>query len=316
MNRSRVFRNLIAAAMLLAGAAHAAVQQQLSFDAPGGARQYILAAPAAPGPGARPLVLLLHGHIGTAANALGQGVVPSPLSAWLAIVDREDLLVAALQGLKGSDHRTGWHDCRGDDTRNPDADDVAFAAGVAAGLVQAGRADPRRIYVMGMSNGGMMAYRLALEMHPVPAAIAAVSSSMAGSSSCRGVPPRVSVLLINGDADPIVPYGGGKVSGSLVIGAAASRDFWLHADGLAGAAPAASIFPHLSADDPTRASKLVYGPNDGPQVEMITIQNGGHVEPSLKYHYGWLYRQLVGRQNEDFESAEEAWSFFRDKRSQ
>lgn len=313
MSRNFAFRTIAIGALLLAGAARAVVQQQLSIDTPSGTRQYILAAPAAPGPGPRPLVLLLHGHLGTAANALGQGLAPSPLSAWLAIADREDLLVAALQGLKGSDHRTGWRDCRADDSRNPEADDVGFAAAVAAGLVQAGRADPRRIYVMGMSNGGMMAYRLALEMHPVPAAIAAVSSSMAGNTACKGAAPKVSVLLINGDADPIVPYGGGTVSGSQVVGAVASRDFWLHADGLAGTAPVATSFPHRSADDPTRAGKSVYGPREGPQVEMITIQDGGHVEPSLKYHYGWVYRQLVGRQNEDFESAEEAWNFFKDK---
>jgi polyhydroxybutyrate depolymerase len=46
---------------------------------------------------------------------------------------------------------------------------------------------------------------------------------------------------------------------------------------------------------------------------MITVQNGGHVEPSLTVHYGWLYRKLVGNQNSDFESAEAAWNFFKDK---
>jgi len=328
MNRNTVFRfPRLAGAMVLAIAAsraEAAQIQNLSLDTAAGPRQYILATPDVPAAGPRPLVLLLHGHIGTAANALGQGARPSPLSAWLKIADREKVLVAALQGLKGSDKRTGWHDCRVDDSRNPAVDDVGFAAGVVSSLVQAGRADPHRLYVMGMSNGGMMAYRLALEMHPAPIAIAAASSSMASNSVCNGTPPKVSVLLINGAADPIVPYGGGPVglfggkagSGSGVIGAEASRDFWLRADGLGGTAPAAYSFPHLSADDPTQASKLSYGPRNGPQVETIVIQNGGHVEPSLCCHYGWLYSQLVGKQNSDFESAEEAWSFFKDKSSE
>ena len=43
------------------------------------------------------------------------------------------------------------------------------------------------------------------------------------------------------------------------------------------------------------------------------MQDGGHVEPSLRYHYGWVYSRLVGTQNKDFESAEEAWRFFKDK---
>jgi polyhydroxybutyrate depolymerase len=46
---------------------------------------------------------------------------------------------------------------------------------------------------------------------------------------------------------------------------------------------------------------------------MLTIDHGGHVEPSLRYHYGPIYSQLVGPQNRDLESAEEAWSFFRKK---
>ncbi len=324
MTRNTVIRSfcLFGAAWfaVAAGSAQAALQQQLSLNTSGSTRDYIVAAPSGGAGGPRPLVLILHGHIGTAANALGQGKTPSPLSAWLNIADREKLLVVALQGLKGSDNHTGWHDCRLDATEDTTADDVGFVEGVVNNLVQSGRADPHRIYIMGMSNGGMMAYRLALEMHPTPAAIAAVSSSMASQTACGETPPKVSVLLINGTDDPIVPYGGGKVGlrgykTGTVIGAEATRDFWLHTDGLANVPGVGYSFPHLSSSDSTRASKATYGPNSGPQVEMLTIQNGGHIEPSLIYHYGWLYHQLVGTQNSDFESAEEAWSFFKDKSS-
>ena len=89
-----------------------------------------------------PLVLVLHGHLGTAANALGSGISPSPLSAWLDIAAREKVLVVALQGLRGGDHRTGWHDCRNDAPENPQVDDVAFASAVVKKLVDEGRAHP------------------------------------------------------------------------------------------------------------------------------------------------------------------------------
>ena len=46
---------------------------------------------------------------------------------------------------------------------------------------------------------------------------------------------------------------------------------------------------------------------------VLTIRNGGHVEPSLRFHYGPLYSRIVGVQNRDLESVEEAWSFFRNK---
>jgi polyhydroxybutyrate depolymerase len=266
----------------------------------------------------RPLVLVLHGHLGTAANALGGGRVPSPLSAWLDVAERENVLVAALQGLKGSDDRTGWHDCRSDADNNPQTDDVAFASGVAKKLVDDGRADAKRIYVMGMSNGAIMTLRLALEMQPAPAAVAGVAGTMAAKSECAGAPRPVSVLLIHGTDDPLVPYAGGAVGlgerrdrGS-VLSVAATRDFWLSADRLQSAKPVEASFPH-EGEDATRARKATYGPEAGPQVVVITVDHGGHVEPSKRFHYPALYTRIVGVQNQDFEAVEESWSFFKTK---
>lgn len=306
-------------ACMIAPFTTAAVQQPMRVDVDGQPREYILAGPDIAPEGPRALVLLLHGHLGSAANALGAGRAPSPLTAWLRIADRERIWIAALQGLVGPDHHTGWHDCRGDDPRNPSADDVAFADSVVRLLIAQGRVDPARIYVMGMSNGAMMSHRLALEMTPAPVAIAAVSGTMARHSDCIRVARPVSVLLIQGTRDPLVPYDGGAVGfggrlTSEVMGAEATRDFWLQADGLSDVFPVVDRLPHLGMDA-TRAERLVYGPDSGPQVELIRIVNGGHVEPSLQFHYGRLYERIVGAQNRDFESAEEAWRFFARKRA-
>ena len=299
--------------------AHAASKQSLTITSGGIPRDYILVTPDTVPSGPRPLVLVLHGHLGTAANALGGGPVPSPLSEWIDVTDREQILVAALQGLKGADNHTGWHDCRMDATEDPQSDDVGFVQDVVESLIRSGRVDPTRIYVMGMSNGAMMALRLAQQMHPAPAAVAAVSGTMAAQTVCHDPPRRMSVLLIDGTADPIVPYAGGKVGlrgykTGTVIGAEPSRDYWLAADGLSGAVPQTYDFVHRESSANTSARRYLYGDNSYWQVELITVTGGGHVEPSLKYHYGWLYRQLVGTQNQDFESVEEAWSFFKDKR--
>lgn len=305
-------------ALLAASLGRASPPETLHLEAAGQQREYLLVAPQSASSGTRPLVLVLHGHLGTAANALGGGRAPSPLSAWLDIAEREKVLVAALQGLKGADSRTGWHDCRADEDDNPRVDDVAFASRVATKLIDEGRADPKRIYVMGMSNGAMMTLRLALEMQPAPAAVAAVAGTMAAQSDCSGAPRPMSVLLIHGSDDPLVPYAGGGVGlgenrgrGS-VVSVAATRDFWLRADGLQSAKPVDYSFPH-AGDDATRARKTTYGPDAGPQVVVITIDKGGHVEPSKRYHYGALYSRIVGAQNRDLETAEEAWAFFTGK---
>jgi polyhydroxybutyrate depolymerase len=305
-------------AALLANAASGASLQAGTIAVDGQTREYLLASPSGTHAVPRPLVIVLHGHLGTASNALGAGARPSPLSAWLGIVDRERILVVALQGLKGPDGHTGWHDCRGDAPGNPSSDDVGFANAVVRELIAAGRADPQRLYVMGMSNGAMMSHRLAIEMQPVPVAIAAVAGTIAANGECRDPPSPVSVLIIHGTDDPLVPYGGGSVGFGdhgprrEVSGALATRDFWLRVDGLQRSAPIERTLPHLTADA-TRAHIESYGPDSGPQVELLTIEHGGHVEPSLRFHYGPLYEKLVGIQNRDLESAEHAWAFFAPK---
>ena len=124
--------------------------------------------------------------------------------------------------------------------------------------------------------------------------------------------------MIHGTQDPLVPYIGGGVGfgerrdrGS-VVSVAATRDFWLRADGLESAKPVEASFPHEGADT-TRARKATYGPEAGPQVVVIKIDGGGHVEPSRRFHYPALYARIVGVQNQDFETVEETWSFFKTK---
>ena len=280
---------LVACTALLPLDASAANQQPASIASGGVQREYILVTPDTAPPGPRPLVLVLHGHLGTAANALGGGLRPSPLSVWNDIVDREKILVLAPQGLKGADKQTGWRDCRRDDTNNPRTDDVAFISAAVRKLVAEKRADPARIYAMGMSNGSMMSLRLALEMRPALAAIAAASGTMAAQSDCARATHPVSVLIIHGTDDPLAPYQGGTVGkrntdrGSVL------------------------------SVEATRAIRETWGDGAGPQVVVLTIRNGGHVEPSLRFHYGPLYSRIVGVQNRDLESVEEAWSFFRNK---
>jgi polyhydroxybutyrate depolymerase len=143
---------------------------------------------------------------------------------------------------------------------------------------------------------------------------------MAQKSDCKGTPHAISVLLIHGTDDPLVPYKGGDVgfgdhSGrGAVWSVDATRDFWLRVDGLQDAESATYEFPHIGVD-PTRAGRITYGPDSGPQVEVLTIVKGGHVEPSTRFHYGALYSRIVGAQNRDVEAAEEAWDFFKNKKN-
>jgi polyhydroxybutyrate depolymerase len=141
---------------------------------------------------------------------------------------------------------------------------------------------------------------------------------MAMRNECRPPKLKVSVLIIQGTTDPIVPFLGGAISAKgkntgSVIGATASRDWWLKADRLDGTPAQNSRYAHHPASAETSASRETWGDDAGPQVSLITVDNGGHIEPSLRFHAGWLYTKLVGKQNQDFESADEAWAFFKPK---
>ena len=308
------------AGLLATGTAGATDIQALDLARPEGVRHYLLNAPATATPGTRPLVILLHGHTGTARQLLGQGMGAAPLSVWLDIAAREGLVIIAPDGLRGSDDKQGWNDCRADASSNPRGDDVGFIGALIDAAVAQHHVDPRRVYVMGMSNGGMMAFRLAVELPGKLTAIAAVGASMAAKSQCRAPAEKLSVLVIAGESDPLVPFRGGDVrfysqkSRGSVIGVEAAVQSWRVLDGLSKAAGESRDFPKLDAGDPTRATLTQWGSDPKRhQVALIRIVGGGHVEPSTHKRIGGLYRSIVGAQNGDFESAEIAWQFFKDK---
>ena len=310
---------LLAAALLAAQSASAAQVSAAEMARPEGQRSYMIATPEHSAAGLRPLVILLHGHGGSGKQLLGQERIHSPMQVWLDIADREQLVVIAPDGLRGKDNLPGWNDCRSDSSTNPHADDLGFIAALIERAVAEYHADPARVYVMGMSNGGGMVYRLATEMPGKLAAFAAVAAPSAVASLCSAPAHPLPALIVHGTEDNIVPFNGGEVGGALLRGRGKTGSapdavaLWRKLDQLDGA-PVETTFPHRG-DSGTTATRSVWGADPHQlQVEFIRVEHGGHTEPSLQKPVQWAIRALLGRQNGDFEMAEEAWSFFRDKR--
>jgi polyhydroxybutyrate depolymerase len=86
------------------------------------------------------------------------------------------------------------------------ADDVDFARDLTAVLSARYCIDVRRIYAVGVSNGGSMAALLACTM-PQLTGVAIVAGGFATLPPCRSKRP-VSVLEIHGRDDPVAPYRG------------------------------------------------------------------------------------------------------------
>jgi polyhydroxybutyrate depolymerase len=165
-------------------------------------RSYILSMPAARRD-PRPTIVVLHGGTLNAENAVRTtGVEP--------LVEREGIVAIYPDAIGGH-----WYDGRAVarfQWRSEAAGDVAFVRMLVASLVQAGVADPHRVYVTGPSNGGMMTFRLVCEAADLFAAAAPIIANLPADLAPSCKPARaIPTLVMNGTADPLVPYNGGEV---------------------------------------------------------------------------------------------------------
>ena len=166
----------------------------------GGSRPVRMYLPAGHRRGRRyPLLLVLHGYGSDAAETLAK-------IDFRQLVDRERTLLMAPNGTMDRNRRRFWNAapecCDYFDKRPKDA---AYLAGLLDEALKTGLVDRNRVYVVGHSNGGHMAYRMACERADLLAAIVSQAGADFGSVDCV-VSRAVSVLHIHGDHDGIVPY--------------------------------------------------------------------------------------------------------------
>jgi polyhydroxybutyrate depolymerase len=284
-------------------------------------RTYDLYIPRDLGSAPRPVVLLLHGHSGDADVMTGQNRKKAPYKIWLEIAEREKLILIIPDGERGSDGHRGWNDCRRDAATNPTTDDMAFLGKLLDSVAAKYPVDARRLYATGTSNGGNMVFRLALETPDRFAAVAPVVASMPKHSECETKPNPVSILIMNGTQDPLLPYAGGPVGKresdhakrGEVLSTRESVAYWVRHNG-ADPKVATRTLPDRDTEDGSTVHVEHYrGGRNGTEVALYEVRGGGHTEPSVREQYRWLYRRIVGPQNHDIEMAEEVWAFFRDK---
>ena len=111
-------------------------------------------------------------------------------------------------------------------------DDVAFIRRLLDRLTTDYKIDTTKIFAVGLSAGGYMAYRLACDLSDRIAAIASVAGVMI-NEICRPARP-VSVLEIHGTKDSRVPYDGGAWANSnppTVPSTASIVQRWVTLDG-------------------------------------------------------------------------------------
>jgi polyhydroxybutyrate depolymerase len=264
-----------------------------------------------------PLLFVLHG--GTQSNDAAK---IGPTAEFRDLADREKLLIIlpngtdSATGTSGPSGNFNWNDCRSDagDAAST-ADDVGFISALIDWAEANYNIDPDRVYATGASNGGMMSYRLALELSERIAAVGAQIANQPANSECPSQPADpVSVLIMNGTADTVyMPYEGGQIvqNRGLVLSAEETRDLWR---GILGTDPTPQHveFPDIDSEDGGTVTLDLYsGGADGSEVAFYKVEGGGHTPPSIQHPLGDFFESLLGPQNHDIESAEQIWNFLK-----
>ena len=196
-----------------------------------------------------------------------------------------------------------------------EVDDVGFSLAVLDDLAARASIDGTRIYATGLSNGSMMAYRLAAEASDRIAAVAGV----AGAMSLKRFAPKlpVPIMHIHSTQDHIARYDGGLGPPSTLID---TRMFnapveemlrkWLDFDGcpLRPAAIEPIAGEPGTKDDGQSAIRRVYRPcRAGVEVVLWQLSGAGHVWPGGVRDYN---TQLLGTGTAVIDANAEMWRFF------
>jgi polyhydroxybutyrate depolymerase len=194
--------------------------------------------------------------------------------------------------------------------------DVAFLTALAKHLTDEELADPRRLYLVGVSNGGMMAFRMACEAPKTFTAYAAIIANMPANliDKCRpqtGVP----MLIMNSTKDPFIPWQGGRLgfAGRLgrVVSTEESMSFWQRNNGCTGPRQRKP----LPDKDPKDGSKVLAEQynhcRSGAPVVLMAIEGAGHLPPGAEITARPLIEAVLGKGNRDVSAADISWKFFR-----
>ncbi len=177
-------------------------------------------------------------------------------------------------------------------------DDVGFVRDLLGHLATRYDMDPSRVYATGISNGGLLAYRLACELPDVFAAVAPVAATLVGQ--CDPSSP-VSILHIHGLRDRNIPFGGGfgpsglqKVDWPPVL---AGVDRWRRID-------RCERNPVVDRDGPVM-HRTWTGCGSAAGVELYTLADGGHSWPG-----GKPVPQSFGPTSRSLDATGVIWRFF------
>jgi polyhydroxybutyrate depolymerase len=219
-----------------------------------------------PGGTPRPLALVYHGALDTAANTQSE-------TDFDQVADSRGMLVAFLQGYQDT-----WNEGAGHTPAEvAGVDDVAFTAAALAAIERSVPVDRTRVAAVGFSNGALLADLLGCRLAASLSVIVPVAGPLPVSVAATCKPARpISVLEIHGTADASIPYNGGAFAGvgggTTVLSAPDAVARWASLD-------RCKSTPSTQSESSVRVSTYS-GCANRVSVSLRTLVGAGHGWPS------------------------------------
>lgn len=282
-----------------------------SIEVDGLKRSYLRYLPRGLAAGA-PLVLVMHGSGETGAQLrieTGYG--------FERLADQQGFVVVYPDAFTFD-----WNDCSrvGDfSVKGRDVDDVGFLVALVDQLVLDTPVDRARVFATGVSAGGFMSLRLALEAPSRFRAVAAVAANVPAPENfkCKPVEGSTSVMIMNGTKDPLVPFAGGEVNllglfykGGNVLSSRESAQYFA-GRGPATGTPTTTRATLADGKGMDVGVETTRWPGDSrSEVELVAIQGGGHGLPQPH----WRRPRLLGPSPMAPDGPALIWAFFERQR--
>lgn len=267
-------------------------QTNESLMSDGETREYILYKPSGFDPQTEtlPLVIVMHGLGGNNSQMTTLG--------FNQIADTARFIVAYPMGFSNSFGQNSWNNGT---ALSSSVNDVNFISQIIDKTNQDVTIDLTRVYVCGLSMGGIMSFRISLQLNNRIAAMASMVGTMSTPDKQSGVPTNpVPMMQWHGTNDGTVPYNSGALPTLELV--QPTLDFWKDADKCGESDSTIYTIPDVMSDGIT-VERIVYHASspgcDSVEMEHWKFTNGDHT---------WYN----GFQN-DCDGAKEFWLFFRDK---
>ncbi len=261
-------------------------------------RKYIYYIPAGIENSAKvPLVFFLHG-MGASAQ-IGVNVLGPQ---YHARAERDKAIVVYPEAT--SKH---WNDKQGGTYPLTDnIDDVGYLTSLIDLFIRDFKADPKRVYFSGSSNGGMMTYRLSCDIPEKIRAIAPFVSTISPQVAEQFAKAKpIPIIITSGTADSIIKWAGGPVKVTRtprLLSGDENVAYWVARNGVKTKAKITHLPDREPGDKSTVEIQHFKGRND---VVLYKIIGGAHTHPTLRAQG----KPLVKGLNMDYNSFETVWDF-------